>query len=921
MVPWKILMKNKKKNGNTMKRITYIISAIIVLLTSCNQDEINKIQSSVVLPKVTACFEESNSRTYVAEDKWLHWSAGDQISLFLGNTVNHPYIFDGETGDNSGTFSPSVQPSGFGRDLDCLYAVYPYRSSVCISDGGVLTVTLPSEQNYVENSFGLGDNTMVAVTQGVEDTSLKFKNIGGFLKLQLYGKDVTVKSILLQGNSQEKIAGKATVTSVYEVEPTTNMSDDATETITLDCGEFGIKLNENEEDATTFWLVVPPTIFEEGFTITVTDVNGDTFTKSTSNEIVIKRNVANPMKAIEVKINQIPNNQIWYTATAKVVPNKPSDYWSWTSYYKIVSNEWNETTGKGVITFSDDVTSIGEHAFSDKSTLKSIILPNTITYIDDYAFEDCSSLVNITIPDNVTKIGIRAFKDCTSLEEFKGKFASEDGNCLIVNGVLNSFAPVGITEYTIPSSVQEIGVWVFNQCSNLTSITIPENVTKIGEGAFAYCYGLTNITIPDGVTDIGNYAFYYCKSLKDIYIKCTTSPSIGNDTFRTYCNEDINIYVPKDNVVSYSTANCWSMYLNNLVAYDFEKGEEATGDIPYLTFTAKAEQTLRMSVAVETLEYSVNNQEWKELGTSTVTFGGEKGDLRLRGKSAKGTGYSEFRFGNSTKVSCNGDIRTLVRYKNYDITNTSEAQFRYLFYGCKVLTKAPELPATNLASYCYGYMFSGCTALTKAPELPATNLASDCYSGMFSGCTALTQAPELPATNLASDCYGSMFSGCTALTQAPKLPATNLASYCYSSMFYGCTALTQAPQLPATKLASDCYRHMFNGCTALTHAPELPATKLASDCYSDMFSGCTALTQAPELPAATLAEYCYYRMFEGCKNLNQITMLATDISAYCCLSGWLNGVSSTGTFIKAKNMNSLSTGSSGIPKGWTVIDR
>ncbi len=50
-------------------------------------------------------------------------------------------------------------------------------------------------------------------------------------------------------------------------------------------------------------------------------------------------------------------------------------------------------------------------------------------------------------------------------------------------------------------------------------------------------------------------------------------------------------------------------------------------------------------------------------------------------------------------------------------------------------------------------------------------------------------------------------------------------------------------------------------------------------------------------------------------------MLATDISAYCCLSGWLNGVSSTGTFIKAKNMNSLSTGSSGIPKGWTVIDR
>jgi hypothetical protein len=47
-------------------------------------------------------------------------------------------------------------------------------------------------------------------------------------------------------------------------------------------------------------------------------------------------------------------------------------------------------------------------------------------------------------------------------------------------------------------------------------------------------------------------------------------------------------------------------------------------------------------------------------------------------------------------------------------------------------------------------------------------------------------------------------------------------------------------------------------------------------------------------------------------------MLATDISAASCLSFWVIGVSSTGTFTKASSMTSLPTGWDGIPEGWTV---
>ena len=85
-----------------------------------------------------------------------------------------------------------------------------------------------------------------------------------------------------------------------------------------------------------------------------------------------------------------------------------------------------------------------------------------------------------------------------------------------------------------------------------------------------------------------------------------------------------------------------------------------------------------------------------------------------------------------------------------------------------------------------------------------------------------------------------------------------------------------------------------------------------------MFGNCTSLTAAPQLPATTLTSACYYYMFSGCTSLNYIKCLATDISAYSCTEGWVDGVASTGTFVKASSMASWSTGVDGIPTGWTV---
>ena len=509
----------KNKISNYMKNILSIMCLFALLASSCSKDELVKKQFANT-PKFTASFEENGSRTYIEEGNLLRWTEGDQIALFVGNTLNRQYQFDGETGDNSGTFSIVNNPFGTGNDLNNHYAVYPYASDIKITESGVISTTLPTEQSYAENSFGLGANTMVAVTQDTNDTFLKFKNVGGYIKLQLYGNNVTVKSITLTGNNHEKIAGKATITPVYGQDPTISMAIDATETITLDCGD-GVKIGTTEETATAFWIVLPPTTFENGFVVTITDVKGATCHKSTSNEIIIERNIIKPMEAFGVEIEAIPNSQISYTYTGEdgVKPYSNQSFLDAEGNVLTYTNEYAD--GKGTITFDGILTTIEGWAFFSSNNLLTITIPEGVTTIKKEAITCCSGLTTVTIPNSVTAIDENAFYNCNRIKEFKGKHATEDGYSLIVDGTLIRFAGgCGATEYAIPDHVITIGESAFLLCETLTSITIPNSVTTVGYDAFKSCSSLTSITIPDNVKTIGKNAFGYCDQL--------TSVTIGN---------------------------------------------------------------------------------------------------------------------------------------------------------------------------------------------------------------------------------------------------------------------------------------------------------------------------------------------------------------------------------------------------------
>ena len=246
---------------------------------------------------------------------------------------------------------------------------------------------------------------------------------------------------------------------------------------------------------------------------------------------------------------------------------------------KIGQRAFSGCSSLSSVTIPNSVTSIGDSAFSDCSSLTSIEIPNSVASIGEFAFYNCSRLSSVSIGNSVTSIGDAAFYNCSGLESVTignsvasiGSSAFRGCSSLTSLDIPNSVTSIGryafsdcssLTSVTIGNSVASIGEYAFYNCSSLTSIDIPNSVTSIGRAAFSGCSSLTSVTIGNSVASIGDAAFRYCNSLKIITVNATTPPDCTDYIFEGVDYSSCVLVVPDESISAYKNKSPWNQFLN-----------------------------------------------------------------------------------------------------------------------------------------------------------------------------------------------------------------------------------------------------------------------------------------------------------------------------------------------------------------------
>ena len=170
------------------------------------------------------------------------------------------------------------------------------------------------------------------------------------------------------------------------------------------------------------------------------------------------------------------------------------------------------------------VTSIGNRAFCDNSSMITVKLDEGIKELQDEAFYNCSALREAFISKSVTYISPTAFSQCP---EF-AKVEVEQGNKVYksFNGVLFKdgmseivYFPVSFmrTEYYIAHGTRIIGEKAFYK-SPLYTVYIPDTVTYIQNYAFAESTDMKSITLPANLIYLGENVFLGNGKLRTIKI-------------------------------------------------------------------------------------------------------------------------------------------------------------------------------------------------------------------------------------------------------------------------------------------------------------------------------------------------------------------------------------------------------------------
>ena len=183
------------------------------------------------------------------------------------------------------------------------------------------------------------------------------------------------------------------------------------------------------------------------------------------------------------------------------------------------------------------ITSIGDHAFTNCSKLKTIKnVPAGLTDIKKWCFES-TALESVDLSNtNVTVMTDGVFFNNKSLTSIKLPKGLED----FWNNAFNGCT--ALNNIVMPSTVEAIYDYVFQDCTSLSNVTLNEGCTTLGHHVFKNC-PLAAVTFPKTLGSIGEYAFEGTK-LKTVDLSNTEITNLPKGSFYN-CQQLNDVKLPK----------------------------------------------------------------------------------------------------------------------------------------------------------------------------------------------------------------------------------------------------------------------------------------------------------------------------------------------------------------------------------------
>ncbi len=479
------------------------------------------------------------------------------------------------------------------------------------------------------------------------------------------------------------------------------------------------------------------------------------------------------------------------------------------------------------------VTSIGNDAFANCSSLTSVAIPNGVTSIGNGAFSQCSSLISVIIPNSMINIGRYAFANCSRLDSIYCK--------AIVPPLLEDYSTfegvyARILYVPCKSLEQYQAHEIWGNFPNYIQCLDSEDEEKLQSDGLFYSYvvGANNTLFSE--TLLTNESFN-----KFITISVTGDQKWTLDTkygakMSGYSDTDQKTYPNEDWLISpaMNLANETSVTL----IFNHVFGPKA--QIP-TTDTQKAQYTIWVSndfygdlndaTWTELKGMAYGTKAWEYVSSNVITIPKEnlKANCRIAWKYVCDDASATWEIkdvmvkASSNKVEIiasenkySGDITIpstiLVNNQQYEVVGITDSAF----YECSTLS---SITIPNSIKYIGQYAFYGCDMLSK------TNYEGDIkgwcgikFGGAYANPMSKSynfylnnqEIKDLVIPHSIDSIHGYTFDCCASLTSV-NIP--NSVSYIGEGAFYRCESISE---ILISKNVTTIKERAFSGCDMLT---------------------------------------------------------------------------------------------------------